>query len=88
MAEMGYEFKTRTKDGQPLKYPVLLHILVKKPISVNWVSFLLREDVAKLDLSSCKGKAKSETETLTAQHEDDPNHLSPMGQPMRDTAKG
>lgn len=23
MSEMGYEFKTRTKDGQPLKYPAL-----------------------------------------------------------------
>ena len=120
MTEMGYEFKTRAKDGQPLKYPALkppgakgyfrfhklgagysleeikerilqnirkeipfpeaahrpprryrlrgkprkkltglqalyfrycceLHILQKKPASVKRVSFLLREDVAKLD---------------------------------------
>ena len=120
MTEMGYEFKTRAKDGQQLKYPALkppgakgyfrfhklgegysldeiksrilqniqkqgpfpevehrplrqyrlrgkprkrftglqalyfrycyeLHILQKKPASVKQVSFLLREDVAKLD---------------------------------------
>ena len=120
MTEMGYEFKTRAKDGQPLKYPALkppgakgyfrfhklgtgysleeikkrilqnirkevpfpeaehhpprryrlrgkprkkltglqalyfrycyeLHIIVKRPASVKRVSFLLREDVAKLE---------------------------------------
>ena len=120
MSEMGYEFKTRAKDGQPLKYPALkppgakgyfrfhklgtgysleeikkrilqnirkevpfpeaehhpprryrlrgkprkkltglqalyfrycyeLHIIVKRPASVKRVSFLLREDVAKLE---------------------------------------
>ena len=120
MTEMGYEFKTKAKDGQLLKYPALkplgakgyfrfhklglgyslnevkdrilqnirkqvpfpeverrprrryklrgkpkkkltglqalyfrycyeLHILVKKPASVKRVSFLLREDMAKLD---------------------------------------
>ena len=120
MTEMGYEFKTRTRDGEPLKYPALkppgakgyfrfhklgtgysleevksrilrnirkevpfpeaehrpprryrlrgkprkkfaglqalyfrycyeLHIIQKKPASVKRVSFLLREDVAKLE---------------------------------------
>jgi len=120
MTEMGYEFKTRARDGQPLKYPALkppgakgyfrfhklgagysldevkdrilqniykqipfpelehrpprryrlrgkprkkltglqalyfrycyeLHIIVKRPASVKRVSFLLREDVAKLE---------------------------------------
>ena len=120
MTEMGYEFKIRARDGQPLKYPALkppgakgyfrfhklgedytldkirerilhnlqkqvpfpevvhrpprryrvrgqprkkvtglralyfrycyeLHIIVKKPASVKRVSFLLREDIAKLD---------------------------------------
>lgn len=120
MTEMGYEFKTRARDGQPLKYPALkppgakgyfrfhklgtgysleeikdrilqnirkevpfpeaehrpprryrlrgkprkkfaglqalyfrycyeLHIIQKKPASVKRVSFLLREDVAKLE---------------------------------------
>jgi len=120
MTEMGYEFKTRAKDGQPLKYPALkppdakgyfrfhklgkgysldeinhrilqnirkqvpfpevqhkpprryhlrgrprkkltglqalyfrycyeLHIIVKRPASIKRVSFLLREDVAKLE---------------------------------------
>lgn len=120
MTEMGYEFKTRTKDGQPLKYPALkppgakgyfrfhklgvgygldevkdrilqniykqlpfpeaehrpprryrlrgkprkkltglqalyfrycyeLHIIRKRPASIKRVSFLLREDVAKLE---------------------------------------
>ena len=120
MTEMGYEFKTRAKDGQPLEHPTLkppgakgffrfyklgkgydleeikerilrniqkqvpfpevehrpsrryrlrgkprkkltglqalyfrycyeLHIIVKRPASVKRVSFLLREDVAKLD---------------------------------------
>ncbi len=121
MTEMGYEFKTRAKDGQPLKYPALkppgakgyfrfhklgagyslgevkdrilqnirkevpfpeaehrpprwyrlrgrprkkltglqalyfrycyeLHIIQKKPASVKRVSFLLREDLAKMTL--------------------------------------
>lgn len=120
MTEMGYEFKTRARDGEPLKYPTLkppgakgyfrfhklgtgysleevkdrilqnickevpfpkvehrpprrhrlrgkprkrltglqalyfrycyeLHIIVKHPTSVKRVSFLLREDVAKLE---------------------------------------
>lgn len=120
MTEMGYEFKTRARDGEPLKYPALkppgakgyfrfhklgagyrldevkgrilqnirkeipfpevehrpprrhrlrgkprkrltglqalyfrycyeLHIIVKHPTSVKRVSFLLREDVAKLE---------------------------------------
>lgn len=120
MTEMGYEFKTRTRDGEPLKYPALkppgakgyfrfhklgagysldevkdrilqnirkeipfpeaehrpprryrlkgkprkkltglqalyfrycyeLHIIQKRPASIKRVSFLLREDVAKLE---------------------------------------
>lgn len=120
MTEMGYEFKTRAKDGQPLKYPALkppgakgyfrfhklgvgynldevkdrilqniykqvpfpevehrplrryrlrgkpwkkltglqalyfrycyeLHIIVKQPAATKQVSFLLREDIAKLE---------------------------------------
>lgn len=151
MIEMGYEFKTRAKDGQPLKYPILkppgakgyfrfhklgakynldeikkrilqniqkrlpfpeverrpprryrlrgksrkrftglqalyfrycyeLHILQKKPVSIKQVSFLLREDVAKLErldqetlmeqLSSHKEVAESEIEVLTVQRQE------------------
>ena len=133
MGEMGYQFKTRGKGGQPLKYPGLkppdadgyfrfhklgegysldeikerilrniqkqvpfpvaehrpprryrlrcrsrkkvtglralyfrycyeLHIIVKRPASVKRVSFLLREDIAKLD------RLDAETRFLGKQH--------------------